>query len=142
MNYVLDTNVVSEALKRAPDPICAAWLEEHIEQCLVTTITLAELHYGIERLPEGKRKREFRRKLEFLWEDFGERILDFDSAAAAEFGRYVTEFESAKGLAAVENGDVRDFQIAAIARTHGYTIVSRNLRHSAAVRCVNPFLPQ
>lgn len=140
MNYVLDTNVISEAIKNVPDRVCQAWLDKHIDNCLITTITLAELQYGVERLPEGKRKREFRRKIDFLWEDFGERILEFDSAAAAEFGRYVAEFEAAKGLAAVEAGDVRDFQIAAIARVHGCAVASRNLRHFSAVRCVNPFL--
>jgi hypothetical protein len=140
MTYVLDTNVVSEAIKSAPDPICEGWLEANIDACLITTITLAELQYGVERMADGKRKRELRRKLDFVWEDFGERILDFDSSAAAEYGRYVAEFETAKGLRAVETGDVRDFQIAAIARVHACTVVSRNIRHFAGVRCVNPFV--
>jgi toxin FitB len=141
MNYVLDTNVLSEANKAVPDPNCSAWLDEHAEDCFVTTITLAELQFGVERLPDGKRKREFRRKIDFLWEDFGERILDFDSAAAAEFGRYVAEFEAARGVQAVENGDVRDFQIAAIARAHGCGVATRNVRHFVNVTCVNPFSP-
>ena len=139
MNYVLDTNVVSEAVKSHPDRNCEAWLEENIETCLITTITFAELQYGVERLPEGKRKRELHRKLDFVWEDFGERILEFDANAAAEFGQYVAEFEAAKGLHAVESADVRDFQIAAIARAHGCAVASRNIRHFAGVRCVNPF---
>ena len=140
MNYVLDTNVVSEAIKDLPDRNCQAWLDERSADCLVTTITLAELQYGVERLPDGKRKREFRRKLDFLWEDFGERILDFDLAAAAEFGRYVAEFESTKGLDAAERGDMRDFQIAAIARAHGCIVVSRNARHFSNVQCIDPFI--
>jgi toxin FitB len=140
MNYVLDTNVISEAIKNVPDEVCEAWFEQHAEECFVTTITLGELQYGVERLPEGKRKRELRRKLDFLWNDFGERILEFDSGAAAEFGRYVAELESARGLTAVEGGDVRDFQIAAIARVHGCTVSTRNVRHFGGVRCVNPFL--
>lgn len=141
MTYVLDTNVLSETTKAVPDPNCSAWLDVHAEDCFVTTITLAELQYGVERLPEGKRKREFRRQIDFLWEDFSERILDFDSVAAAEFGRYVAEFEAAKGLQAVESGDPRDFQIAAIARVHGFAVVSRNIRHFTGVQCVNPFSP-
>jgi predicted nucleic acid-binding protein len=140
MNFVLDTNVVSEAIKSVPDPTCFAWLHQHVENSLITTVTLGELRYGVERLPEGKRKRDLGRKLDFVWEDFGERILDFDSAAAAEFGRYVAEVESAKGAQAVESGDVRDFQIAAIARAHGFAVASRNTRHFAFIRCVNPFL--
>src|SRR5215208_262919 len=109
MNYVLDTNVVSEALKDVPDQICVAWVEEHIEECFLTAVTLAELNYGADRLPEGKRKQEFRRKINFLWEDFSEQILDFDAVAAGEFGRYVAEVEAARGLHAVKIADVRDF---------------------------------
>lgn len=139
MNFVLDTNVVSEAIKVLPDRTCMEWLEAHVEECLITTVTLGELQYGVERLAEGKRRRELGRKLEFLWEDFGERILDFDSAAAAEFGRYVAEVESTKGMQAVESGDVRDFMIGAIARAHGLVVATRNLRHFACVRTVNPF---
>lgn len=139
MNYVLDTNVVSEALKDVPDRICAGWLEEHIDECFLTAVTLAELNYGADRLPEGKRKQDFRRKINFLWEDFSDQILDFDAVAAGEFGRYVAEFEATRGLQAVENADVRDFQIAAIARAHGCTVASRNLKHFANVTCINPF---
>lgn len=140
MNYVLDTNVISEAIKHVPDPVCEGWLEDHAEDCFVTTVTLGELQYGVERLAEGKRQRELRRKLDFIWEDFSERILEFDSAAASEFGRHVAEVESSRGLTGVERGDVRDFQIAAIARVHGCVMVTRNVRHFAGVRCVNPFL--
>jgi predicted nucleic acid-binding protein len=139
MNYVLDTNVVSETLKASPDPVCDAWLERNIEQCCITTITLAEFRYGVERLAEGKRKRDLDRKLDFLWQEFGERIFDFDSAAAAEFGRYVAEFESSRGQQAVASGDVRDFQIAAIARAHGWPVATRNIRHYSGIRCVDPF---
>ena len=141
MNYILDTNVVSEATKVVADANCMAWLDEHAEDCFITSITLGELQHGVERLPEGKRKREFRRKIDFLWEDFRERILDFDSMAAAEFGRYLAEVETARGLQAVENGDVRDFQIGAIARAHGCAVASRNVRHFVGVTCVDPFLP-
>jgi predicted nucleic acid-binding protein len=140
MTYVLDTNIVSEAIKSQPDAKCEAWLEQNIEACLITTVTLAELQYGVERLPDGKRKRELYRRLDFVWEDFGERILDFDSSAAAEYGRYVAEVEARNGLHAVESMDVRDFQIAAIARANGCVIASRNVRHFTGVRCVNPFL--
>jgi predicted nucleic acid-binding protein len=126
-------------MKASPDAVCNAWLEKHIEQCCLTTISLGELRYGVERLPDGKRKRELDRKLDFLWDDFGDRIFDFDSAAAAEFGRYVAEFEWAHGSKGVESADVRDFQIAAIARTHGFAVATRNVRHFAGIRCVNPF---
>jgi predicted nucleic acid-binding protein len=139
MRYVLDTNVVSEAFKTAPNRACVEWMHAHSSECCITTITFAELRYGIERLAEGKRRRDLERKVDFIREDFSEWILDFDEAAAAEFGRYVAEFEEVNGLAAVEAADVRDLQIAAIARANGWTVATRNVRDFAFVETVNPF---
>ena len=141
MVFVLDTNVISEAMKAARDQQCDAWLETHIENCCVTTVTLSELYYGVERLPEGKRKRDLARKLQFLREDFSERILEFDEVAAIEFGRYVADFEKQQGFAAIADADVRDFQIASIARCNGWTVATRNIRHFPCVDAVNPFAP-
>jgi len=139
MIYVLDTNVVSEAMKAVSDRRCETWLETNIESCCLTTITLSELRYGVERLPEGKRKRDLDRKLEFLRQDFSERILEFDEVAAIEYGRYVAEFETKRGFAAVAAADIRDLQIAAIARANGWIVATRNTRHFPCVDSVNPF---
>ena len=141
MRYVLDTNIVSEATKPAPDATCLAWLKEHGGDCCLTTITLAEMCFGVERLPEGKRKRELARKYDFIRQDFREWILDFDQAAANEFGRYVAEYESATGAQAVEDADIRDLQIATIARSQGWAVATRNVRHFPLVESVNPFDP-
>ena len=51
MNYLLDTNVVSELTKPAPDPKCLAWLQARAAACAIFTVTLAELRYGLDRLP-------------------------------------------------------------------------------------------
>ncbi len=56
MTWLIDTNVVSEISKPDPDPNCVAWLKAHRGQCKLSTITVAELRYGIERMPDGKRK--------------------------------------------------------------------------------------
>jgi toxin FitB len=141
MRYVLDSNVVSEATKPNPDARCLVWLNTHAADCCITSITLAELRYGIERLAEGKRKRELARKYDFLRQDFREWILDFDEQAANEFGRYVAEYEAARGLKGVEAADVRDLQIAAIARSQGWTVATRNTNDFPFVETVNPFKP-
>lgn len=141
MRYVLDTNVVSELTKPRPDSNCVAWFGRHASDCCITTITLAEIRYGLERLPEGKRKRVFARSYEFLMEDFAEWILDFDQNAASEFGRYAAEYEGARGLQGVENADVRDLQIAAIARSAGWKVATRNVADYPFVETVNPFVP-
>jgi len=141
VRYVLDSNVVSEAAKPRPDAHCLAWLNAHAADCCLTTITLAEIRYGIERLPQGKRKRALARSYEFLRQDFDDWILDFDENAASEFGRYVAEYEAARGAQGVEAADVRDLQIAAIARSHGWAVATRNINDFPFLETVNPFNP-
>ena len=97
------------------------------------------MRFGVERLPEGKRQRDLARKYDFLRQDFGDWILDFDEAAATEFGRYAAEFEAARGAKGLEDADLRDLQIAAIARSQGWTVATRNARHFSLVETVNPW---
>ena|ERR1041385_6732525 len=139
MRYILDTNIVSETTKSAPHAGCVAWLVARAHDCCVTTITLAEMRYGLERLPEGKKKRALSQRYDFLRQDFGDWVLDFDESAATEFGRYLAEFEMERGLKAVEQADLRDLQIAAIARSRGWTVATRNSNHFPFVETVNPF---
>src|SRR5207245_2007473 len=115
------------------------WLQDHAGDCCLTTITLAEMRFGVERLPEGKRQRELARKYDFLRQDFGDWILDFDEPSATEFGRYAAEFEAARGAKGLEDADLRDLQIAAIARSQGWTVATRNTRHFPFVETVNPW---
>ena len=57
MKYLLDANVLSEREKPEPEARCVEWLRTHTGDCALSTVTLAELRYGVERLPEGKRAR-------------------------------------------------------------------------------------
>jgi toxin FitB len=139
MRYVLDTNIISEITKAKPDSNCLEWLEQHAVDCCLTTVTLAEMRFGIERLPEGKRRRALERKYDFLREDFAEWILDFDEAAATEFGRYAAEYEATRGAKGLEQADIRDLQIASIARSVGWTIATRNVSHFPFCALINPF---
>jgi len=139
MKFVLDTNVVSESTKPKPDPRCVAWMLDHADDCCLTTITMAEMFFGVERLPEGKRKRALARKHEFILQDFQPWILDFDQAAASEFGRYVAEYEADQGADGLKAADVRDLQIASIARSLGWIVATRNSKHYPFVDTVNPF---
>jgi predicted nucleic acid-binding protein len=139
MKYVLDTNVISEGTKPNPDLRCVRWLVAHAMECCITTISLAEMRYGVERLPDGKRRRELERKVAFIRQNFREWILPFDEIAAVEFGRYVAEFADARGAAAVENSDVRDLQIASIARANGWTVATRNVSDFPFVPTIDPF---
>ena len=139
MRFLLDTNVVSETSKPLPDPKCVAWLEAHRGECALSAITLAELRYGLERMPEGKRKAAAERELRFLLEDYAGQFLDFDGAAAAEWGRYAAELEGTHGVDWWKQFDLRDTQIAAIAREYGLRVVTRNTKHFPFCQTENPF---
>ena len=139
MTYLLDTNIVSETSKPNPDPHCVAWLEARRGQCILSTITLAEMRYGIERLPAGKRKTAAEAQFKFLMEDYAGQFLDFDGPSAAEWGRYAAQLESTHGSDWWKQFDLRDTQIAAIAREYGFTVATRNLKHFPFCKTENPF---
>jgi toxin FitB len=139
MKYVVETNVVSEITKPAPHPRCVAWLLAHAHDCCITTVTLAELRYGLERLPDGRKKRDLTRRYDFLRQEFGDWVLDFDENAATEFGRYLAEYEVDRGVRAVEKADLRDLQIASIARSRGWTVATRNVADFPFVDTIDPF---
>lgn len=86
---VLDTNVVSELMRDAPDEYVMRWMGEQPETTLyITSVTQAELLYGIERLPAGKRRAGLQRDAEELFnDDFAGRILPFGSEAARAYAQ-------------------------------------------------------
>ncbi len=139
MRYILDTNIVSELTKPVPAPECIEWLAAHASECCLTTITLAEMRFGVERLADGKRRRVLERKYDYIRQDFQDWIFDFDEAAATEFGRYAAEYEAVRGARALEQADIRDLLIAAVSRAQGATIVTRNTRHFPSCATLNPF---
>ncbi|HWY75652.1 MAG TPA: PIN domain-containing protein [Verrucomicrobiae bacterium] len=139
MTWLLDTNIVSELSRPEPDAGCLTWLEERADDCVISAITLAELRYGIERLPQGKRKAEKERAFRFFAQDYRGRFFDFDGASAAEWGRYAAELEASHGSDWWKHFDLRDTQIAAIAREYGLTVATRNTRDFPFCPTVNPF---
>lgn len=98
------------------------------------------MRFGIERLPEGKKRSERERKYSFLLEGFSGKFFDFDGPAAIEWGRYAALLETHLGADWWKQVDVRDTQIAAIAREYGLTIATRNTNHFPFCQTVNPFL--
>src|SRR5271157_2382853 len=97
MKWLLDTNIVAEASKSNPDSACQAWLDARLGECALSSITVAEMRWGIERLSGGKRKAELERQFGFLTEDYRGRFYEFDGAAAYEWGRYAAELEAMYG---------------------------------------------
>lgn len=120
---VLDTNVISEPMRQAPAGAVVAWLNGQDEALLFTTsVTVMELRFGLERLPEGRRRADLWAVLDFtLSRLVGPRILPFDAAAAAEAARIAARAEAAG--APIGQADA---QIAAIARVHGFAVATRD----------------
>jgi toxin FitB len=139
MTWLLDTNIVSEISKPAPNPNCMAWLEVRRGQWGISSITLAELRYGIELLPEGKRKASAEAEFRVRVEEFKDSVFDFDWPAATEWGRYAAELRGEYGGDWWKQFDLRDTQIAAIAREYGLTVATRNVKHFPFCPTVNPF---
>ena len=121
---ILDTNVVSELMKSAGDPAVRDWVRAHPGRELCTTaITLAEIRYGIERLPAGRRKDLLGRIAEELFSAFSEQVLSFDAASTRHYAEIVTRRERAGRPI-----DALDAQIAAICRNRDATLATSNVR--------------
>ena len=135
---VLDTNVISEPMQRAPDRAVVAWLNGQIDSALFTTsITVMELRFGLERLPEGKRKTNLWAVLDFtLSRLIGSRILPFDTAAAIEAARIAALAEAGGTPIGLAHG-----QIAAVAKAHGFAVATRDTApfQDAGLTVINPW---
>jgi predicted nucleic acid-binding protein len=138
VKYLLDTNIISETIRPAAQAACLEWLAAHEAECVISTVTVAELRYGVERLPEGKRKRNLAKKLDYLHQEYRERVLVFDENAAAEWGRYMAKLEDKYGQGVLEQIDYPDIQNAAIALAYGLKIVTYNERDFPTISTVNP----
>lgn len=121
MNWLLDTNTLSELAKPAPFAGLVDWLEMHESESAISVVSLGEMVAGIEQMPESKRRRALERALKFLREDYAGKILDFNEGVAVEWGRLVA---AAKRTG--RNLSVLDSQIEATAVHFGLMVVTRN----------------
>ena len=136
--FVLDTNVVSELMRPAPDPAMSSWVAERATSSLfLTAVTEAELRFGLAVMPPGKRRDGLRAVLERMLDTgFANRVLPFDSVAARAYA----------GIAATRRRRGRpvsqaDCQIAAIAQARGMAVATRNVRdfEDMGINIFNPW---
>jgi predicted nucleic acid-binding protein len=135
---ILDTNVISEATRLRPSPEVRRWLASHPpERLFITTVTQAEILYGIELLATGMRRVKLQAAVDAAFtEEFAGRILPFDEQAAHAYGR----------IAAARRAIGRpiapfDAQIAAIAHSRSAAIATRNVHdfEDCGVTVLNPW---
>ena len=134
---VLDTNVLSEPLKTRPDPKVLAWLDAQAAETLyVSTISYAELRFGVLKMPDGKRRGELAAQIERALELFKDRMLEFNVKAAEQLAQI-----GARCKKIGKPATAPDAYIAAIAAAHGFSVATRNVDHfkHTGVRVINPW---
>ena len=135
---ILDTNVVSEFMTSPPASQVLDWLNaQDVSSLYLTTIAIAEIGYGLRAMPEGKRSRLLSERFEqFIEAAFSQRILPFDENAARIYGEVMCQRkEMGRPMSNL------DGQIAAIARSRGFTVATRNIKDfkHCQIELINPF---
>ena len=138
MSYLIDTNVLSELRKGARcDPNVSRWFASvEPEEVFLSLLAVGEIRNGIERIRrrDDRSARALDTWLRKLIAEHSDRILPIDEAIAQEWGR----------LSVPDRIPVVDGLMAATARVHSLTLVTRNLKDVArtGVPCINPFSPE
>jgi toxin FitB len=135
---ILDTNIVSELMRPAPERMVLQWFSSQAAEDLhVTAVTTAEILYGIELISSSRRRDVVRTAAEKMFGDvFADRILTFEDRAARAFSQIASSRRrQGKSMSGV------DAQIAAIARVHGATLATRNtyVFEGCGVKLINPW---
>jgi predicted nucleic acid-binding protein len=133
---VVDTNVVSELMRPSPSAVVVGWVHRYERALYTTSITLAEIRYGIERLPDGRRKELLRSTAGEVFADFEERVLPFDAEAAVAYATIVSSRDRT-GLPI----DGFDAQIASISRSHRAGLATRNTKdfQDTGIETIDPW---
>ncbi len=136
---VVDTNVISELMRPLPSPNVVSWVRAQSQRELYTTsVTLAEVRYGIQRLEDGRRKDLLTSTADEIFAAFDTYVLPFDRSAAIEYADVVTTRERAGSPI-----DGFDAQIAAICRSHQATLATRNVKDfdGTGIEISDPWAP-
>jgi predicted nucleic acid-binding protein len=135
---ILDTNVVSELMRSVPAPGVASWVRDRDRRELRTTaVTLAEVRYGIARLPDGRRKQILLAAADEIFSAFADQVLPVDTAAADHYAVIASSRERAgKPIAGF------DALIAAVCRSHGAALATSNVSDfdGTGIEIIDPWL--
>jgi predicted nucleic acid-binding protein len=134
---LLDTSVVSEAMKPEPHRGVRDWLDAQVAETLfLSSVTVAELLFGIGALPKGRRKDRLAETLEGVLELFAGRVLPFDIEAARRYADLAV-----RARAAGRGFPTPDGYLAAIAAAHGFAVASRDTSafNAAGLTVIDPW---
>jgi predicted nucleic acid-binding protein len=134
VNYLLDTNVVSEMMKNRADGSVLAWMDGNQDSCFVSSVTVAEIEKGIEMLPEGQRKRDLQKAFREFLPDFEDKVLSFDLRAARKWAKLAVELRR-QG----RQTPVMDSMIEATALLWKLVVVTRNTSDFIQAATLNPW---
>lgn len=138
MSVLLDTNVVSELIRKVPESTVVTWISGHsLDDLYFSSVSEAELRYGVAILPAGRGRDTLFLEIEAMVRDaFDDRVLPFDSDAARAYGDIAAVRRSAGRPVAPT-----DCQIAAIAASHNMVVATRNIRdfEGMGIEIVDPW---
>jgi toxin FitB len=136
---ILDTNVLSELMRLRPERVVFDWVARQPAASLYSsTITQAEILYGLARMPTGRRRNDLLTQYRAMMaEDFAGRLLPFDEPAAEAYGPLMASQQRAGRSVAAH-----DVQIASIALSRGAAVATRNITHfqGCGVELINPWV--
>ncbi len=134
--YLVDTNVLSESIRKKPDAKVISWLKRNEPNLFLSTLSIGEIKFGIERLEKGARQREYQVWLSGLTIRMKGRVLSFNRSVATVWGQMLAECEKSGTVLPTIDG-----QIASTAIRHGLIVATRNGDYfrNAGVRTCNPF---
>ena len=136
MAYLIDTNIISETMKPSPNAGVLKWMALNSEASYLSAISFGELSYGVRRLPEGRRKRNFQQWLNRVEELMSGRILAYNRQVAGTWAELQNNLiKEGQSIPAM------DSLIAATADYYQLTLVTRNTKdfQATGVNLLNPF---
>ena len=135
---ILDTNIISELMKSSPNSNVANWVDaQKSSDLFLSVITVAEVSYGLNALPNGKRRKSLETAFHaMLNEAFEHRVVEFDESAALQYGDLMAHRKSSGRPMSICDG-----QIAAIALKHHAAVATRNIQdfQDCGFELINPF---
>ncbi len=136
MNYIADTNVVSELMKPCPNEYVIDWFFDHEGFIFLTSVTVKELYFGMLRLPDGKRKERLRQAITAIVMDCSDKTYSFDA-----FSGYLCAELHDRAIKAGRVPTIEDLMIAAISKRNDCILATRNTKDFdyLDIDLVNPF---